>query len=69
MSAVLKPVPPPQPPEPSLNDTPQLRVLTCGSVDDGKSTLLGRLLFDSQAVMDDQLIALDQESRRWGTHG
>jgi bifunctional enzyme CysN/CysC len=69
MSAVLKPVPPPQPPEPSLNDTPQLRVLTCGSVDDGKSTLLGRLLFDSQAVMDDQLVALDQESRRWGTQG
>jgi bifunctional enzyme CysN/CysC len=69
MSAVLKPVPPTQPPEPLLNDTPQLRVLTCGSVDDGKSTLLGRLLFDSQAVMDDQLIALDQESRRWGTHG
>ncbi len=69
MSAVLKPVPPAETPEPLLNDMPQLRVLTCGSVDDGKSTLLGRLLFDSQAVMDDQLISLDQESRRWGTHG
>src|SRR5208337_3499898 len=69
MSAVLKPVPSTQQLEPLVSDTPQLRVLTCGSVDDGKSTLLGRLLFDSQAVMDDQLISLDQESRRWGTHG
>src|SRR6202451_3769492 len=69
MSAVLKPIPPNNPPEPVGNDAPQLRVLTCGSVDDGKSTLLGRLLFDSNAVLDDQLTALDQESRRWGTHG
>ena len=44
-------------------------MLTCGSVDDGKSTLLGRLLYDADAVMDDQLAALDQESRRWGTRG
>ena len=50
-------------------DAPQLRVLTCGSVDDGKSTLLGRLLFDAQAVLDDQLSALDHDSRRWGTSG
>jgi bifunctional enzyme CysN/CysC len=69
MSAALKPILPNNPPQPVVNDAPQLRVLTCGSVDDGKSTLLGRLLFDSQAVMDDQLVALDQESRRWGTHG
>jgi bifunctional enzyme CysN/CysC len=69
MSAALKPVLPAESLEPSLRDTLQLRVLTCGSVDDGKSTLLGRLLFDSHAVMDDQLTALDQESRRWGTHG
>jgi bifunctional enzyme CysN/CysC len=69
MSAALKPISPIEAPERLLNDAPQLRVLTCGSVDDGKSTLLGRLLFDSQAVMDDQLVALDQESRRWGTHG
>ena len=69
MSAALKPIPPNNPPVPAVNDAPQLRVLTCGSVDDGKSTLLGRLLYDSQAVMDDQLVALDQESRRWGTQG
>jgi len=50
-------------------ETSLLRVLTCGSVDDGKSTLLGRLLFDSDAVKEDQLSALDQESRRWGTQG
>jgi len=69
MSAALKPIPPNNPPVPAVNDAPQLRVLTCGSVDDGKSTLLGRLLYDSQAVMDDHLVALDQESRRWGTQG
>ncbi len=46
-----------------------LHVLTCGSVDDGKSTLLGRLLFDSHAVLDDQLTALDRDSKRFGTHG
>ncbi len=46
-----------------------LHVLTCGSVDDGKSTLLGRLLFDSHAVLDDQLAALDQDSRRFGAQG
>jgi bifunctional enzyme CysN/CysC len=44
-----------------------LRIFTCGSVDDGKSTLLGRLLFDSNAVPDDQLAALDRDSRRFGT--
>ncbi len=53
----------------SFDDAPQLRVLTCGSVDDGKSTLLGRLLFDIHAVLEDQLQALDSESRRWGTQG
>ena len=51
------------------SEAPQLRVLTCGSVDDGKSTLLGRLLFDTHAVLEDQLAALDAESRRWGTLG
>jgi bifunctional enzyme CysN/CysC len=40
-----------------------LRFLTCGSVDDGKSTLIGRLLYDSQLVLDDQLAALRKESR------
>jgi bifunctional enzyme CysN/CysC len=46
-----------------------LHVMTCGSVDDGKSTLLGRLLFDSNSVLEDQLSALDRDSRRFGTHG
>ncbi len=46
-----------------------LRLLTCGSVDDGKSTLIGRLLYDSGAVMSDQLAALRQDSRRFGTTG
>ncbi|MBK1659600.1 sulfate adenylyltransferase subunit CysN [Paracraurococcus ruber] len=46
-----------------------LRVLTCGSVDDGKSTLIGRLLHDSQRIMDDTLAALERDSRRWGTAG
>ncbi len=44
-----------------------LRVLTCGSVDDGKSTLIGRLLFECGAVPDDTMAALDQDSRRFGT--
>lgn len=44
-----------------------LRFITCGSVDDGKSTLIGRLLHDSKQLFDDQLIALRQDSRRSGT--
>ncbi|MDC7787418.1 sulfate adenylyltransferase subunit CysN [Rhodoplanes sp. TEM] len=47
----------------------QLRFLTCGSVDDGKSTLIGRLLVDSRRVFDDQLAALERDSRRFGTTG
>ena len=46
-----------------------LRLITCGSVDDGKSTLIGRLLFEAGAVMSDQLAALREESRRFGTTG
>lgn len=46
-----------------------LRVLTCGSVDDGKSTLIGRLLHDSGAIMDDTLSALERDSRKFGTTG
>ncbi len=44
-----------------------LRFLTCGSVDDGKSTLMGRLLYDAAAVPTDQLAALARDSRRFGT--
>ena len=47
----------------------QLRFLTCGSVDDGKSTLLGRLLYDSKTVFEDQLSAAGNESRKYGTQG
>jgi bifunctional enzyme CysN/CysC len=46
-----------------------LRFLTCGSVDDGKSTLIGRLLYDSQHIMEDQLAQLETDSRRVGTRG
>lgn len=46
-----------------------LRFITCGSVDDGKSTLLGRLLYDSKMIFDDQLRALDADSKRIGTQG
>ena len=46
-----------------------LRFITCGSVDDGKSTLIGRLLYDSKALHTDQLEALDADSRRVGTQG
>ncbi|UGB44990.1 sulfate adenylyltransferase subunit CysN [Frateuria edaphi] len=44
-----------------------LRFITCGSVDDGKSTLLGRLLYDTKLLFDDQLAALEGDSRRHGT--
>ena len=48
---------------------PLLRFITCGSVDDGKSTLIGRLLYDSKRLFDDQLAALEKDSRRHGTQG
>ncbi|MES2021506.1 MAG: sulfate adenylyltransferase subunit CysN [Pseudomonadota bacterium] len=46
-----------------------LRFITCGSVDDGKSTLIGRLLYDSRAIFADQLSALEADSKRLGTQG
>lgn len=46
-----------------------LRFITCGSVDDGKSTLIGRILFETGAVFDDQLGALQRDSRKFGTQG
>lgn len=48
---------------------PALRVLTCGSVDDGKSTLIGRLLYEQQLILDDQLTALVRDSKKHGTDG
>ena len=46
-----------------------LRFITCGSVDDGKSTLIGRLLHDTSAILDDQMAALEADSARAGTQG
>ena len=46
-----------------------LRFITCGSVDDGKSTLIGRLLYDSKMLFEDQLAAMESDSRKWGTQG
>ena len=53
----------------AAEDKTLLRLLTCGSVDDGKSTLLGRLLYDSKMVLDDQLAALATDSLKSGTQG
>jgi bifunctional enzyme CysN/CysC len=52
---------------PSSIRTSLLRVLTCGSVDDGKSTLIGRLLFECGSIPDDVMVALERDSRRFGT--
>src|SRR5512135_412173 len=46
-----------------------LRFITCGSVDDGKSTLIGRLLYDTKLILEDQLVALEKDSRKHGTTG
>src|SRR5579863_6999456 len=54
---------PPRPP------STLLRIAACGSVDDGKSTLIGRLLFECNSIFEDQLSALRQDSRKYGTTG
>src|SRR6056300_1879302 len=46
-----------------------LRFITCGSVDDGKSTLIGRLLYDSKMIFEDQLASLEADSKKLGTQG
>ena len=48
---------------------PALRFLTCGSVDDGKSTLIGRLLYEQKLILDDQLATLEKDSAKHGTDG
>tara|TARA_B100000989_G_scaffold298818_1_gene290179 strand:- start:10761 stop:12665 length:1905 start_codon:yes stop_codon:yes gene_type:complete len=53
----------------SQNNKSLLRFLTCGSVDDGKSTLIGRLLYESKMIYDDQLSALHKDSKKFGTTG
>ena len=50
-------------------DKSLLRFLTCGSVDDGKSTLIGRLLYDTKLIFEDQLAALERDSKKHGTVG
>ena len=51
------------------NDLDLLRFITCGSVDDGKSTLIGRLLFEAKCIFDDQVSSLQNESATYGTQG
>ena len=51
------------------DDKDVLRFITCGSVDDGKSSLIGRLLHDTRQIFADQVVALRQQSRRYGTRG
>ena len=51
------------------DNRPMLRFITCGSVDDGKSTLIGRLLHDAGFVLSDHLAALRTDSQRYGTTG
>jgi len=51
------------------NSLQTLRFITCGSVDDGKSTLIGRMLFESQLIFDDQIISLKHDSKKSGTQG
>jgi len=46
-----------------------LRIMTCGSVDDGKSTLIGRLLFETESIYEDQMSALVEDSKKYGTQG
>ena len=53
----------------NLDARPALRFLTCGSVDDGKSTLIGRLLYEQNLIFDDQLAALERDSKKNGTVG
>ncbi|MND55717.1 Bifunctional enzyme CysN/CysC [compost metagenome] len=57
------------PPQTQQTERDLLRFLTCGSVDDGKSTLIGRLLFETGQVPEDQLATLERDSRRFGTDG
>ena len=52
-----------------IKDNGLLRFLTCGSVDDGKSTLIGRLLWESKQIFDDQVAARKSDSKKHGTQG
>jgi bifunctional enzyme CysN/CysC len=63
------PVVQPKRPIEAFSDRPALRLLTCGSVDDGKSTLIGRLLYENNLVLDDHLATLERDSKKYGTDG
>jgi len=63
------PVVQPKRPIEASSKRPALRLLTCGSVDDGKSTLIGRLLYENNLVLDDQLATLERDSKKYGTDG
>ncbi|MGY4598072.1 sulfate adenylyltransferase subunit 1 (EFTu-like GTPase family) [Bradyrhizobium sp. GM22.5] len=54
---------------PNAENRLPLRFLTCGSVDDGKSTLIGRLLYENNLVFEDHLAALERDSKKHGTTG
>ena len=60
---------PSRPPARQLGEKPLLRFITCGSVDDGKSTLIGRLLYDADLAPDDIIAALESDSKKHGTQG
>ena len=68
-SALRPPVDFSNPPSTAIGDSTLLRFLTCGSVDDGKSTLIGRMLYETGAVFEDQIEALDRDSQKFGTTG
>ena len=53
----------------TAHDKPMLRFITCGSVDDGKSTLIGRLLLEANCIFDDQMQAIASDSKKFGTQG
>jgi bifunctional enzyme CysN/CysC len=59
----------PRPSVETFGGRPALRLLTCGSVDDGKSTLIVRLLYENNLVLDDQLATLGRDSKKYGTDG
>ena len=69
MTTVADPLPSPAGASAPQEEKSLLRFLTCGSVDDGKSTLIGRLLFDSKLILEDQLAVLARDSRKHGTTG
>ncbi|NJO54182.1 MAG: hypothetical protein HC829_04440 [Bacteroidales bacterium] len=64
-TALVSEAPSPQP----RHERSELRFITCGSVDDGKSTLIGRLLYEANSLFQDQMATLERESRRFGTTG